>query len=109
MTVVENRYLAGNFGPVQDEVTAFDLPVHGELPEELEFSPSNWIWDDRTVENETQYFRRVIELPGYEDRRRLPDQERLRCWSNATSSCWPSWSDPKKFWRSPSPGRQPAR
>ena len=36
MTVVENRYLAGNFGPVQDEVTAFDLPVHGELPAELD-------------------------------------------------------------------------
>ncbi len=32
-------------------------------PEELEFSPSNWIWDDRTIENKTQYFRRVIELP----------------------------------------------
>jgi hypothetical protein len=32
-------------------------------PPELEFSPSNWIWDDRTVEHETQYFRRRIELP----------------------------------------------
>jgi hypothetical protein len=34
-----------------------------DLPEELEFSPSNWIWDDRTIDHETQYFRRVIELP----------------------------------------------
>ena len=34
-----------------------------DAPEDLEFSPSNWIWDDRTVENETQYFRRLIDLP----------------------------------------------
>ena len=33
------------------------------LPPELEFSPANWIWDERTIDNETQYFRRVIELP----------------------------------------------
>jgi carotenoid cleavage dioxygenase len=30
-----NRYLAGNYAPVADEVTAFDLPVIGELPREL--------------------------------------------------------------------------
>ena len=30
-----NRYLSGNYGPVAEEVTAFDLPVEGELPEEL--------------------------------------------------------------------------
>ncbi len=31
----ENLYLSGNFSPVSDEVTAFDLPVIGELPREL--------------------------------------------------------------------------
>lgn len=30
-----NFYLEGNFAPVADEVTAFDLPVIGELPAEL--------------------------------------------------------------------------
>ena len=35
MTTVENRYLMGNFGPVTEEVTAFDLPVTGNLPQEL--------------------------------------------------------------------------
>jgi 8'-apo-carotenoid 13,14-cleaving dioxygenase len=30
-----NRYLTGNYAPVADEVTAFDLPVEGELPAEL--------------------------------------------------------------------------
>src|SRR5262245_3805256 len=30
-----STYLAGNFGPVTDEITAFDLPVIGELPAEL--------------------------------------------------------------------------
>lgn len=29
-------YLSGNYAPVADEVTAFDLPVEGELPAELE-------------------------------------------------------------------------
>ncbi len=38
-------------------------PPWGEQPRELEFSGSNWIWDDRTLDNEAQYFRRVIELP----------------------------------------------
>ena len=28
----ENQYLAGNMAPVAEEVTAFDLPVIGELP-----------------------------------------------------------------------------
>ncbi len=32
----ENRYLSGNFAPVEKEVTAFDLPVTGEIPSELE-------------------------------------------------------------------------
>ncbi len=31
----ENPYLAGNFGPVSEEITATDLPVEGELPKEL--------------------------------------------------------------------------
>ncbi len=31
----ENMYLQGNFGPVEDETTAFDLPVRGEIPTEL--------------------------------------------------------------------------
>ena len=31
-----NAYLAGNYAPVTEEVTAFDLPVIGELPAELE-------------------------------------------------------------------------
>lgn len=30
-----NRYLLGNYAPVAEEVTAFDLQVIGELPEEL--------------------------------------------------------------------------
>lgn len=30
-----NPYLAGNFAPVTEEVTALDLPVEGELPPEL--------------------------------------------------------------------------
>jgi 8'-apo-carotenoid 13,14-cleaving dioxygenase len=30
-----NTYLSGNFAPVEEEVTAFDLPVEGELPDEL--------------------------------------------------------------------------
>jgi carotenoid cleavage dioxygenase len=34
-TTVENQYLSGNFGPVTKEVTAFDLPVTGALPREL--------------------------------------------------------------------------
>ena len=28
-------YVAGNFAPLQDEVTAFDLEVTGRIPEEL--------------------------------------------------------------------------
>jgi carotenoid cleavage dioxygenase-like enzyme len=36
MSVTENRYLAGNFGPVTEEVTAFDLEVTGTLPPELD-------------------------------------------------------------------------
>jgi len=27
-----NPYLVGNYAPVSEEVTAFDLPVIGELP-----------------------------------------------------------------------------
>jgi 8'-apo-carotenoid 13,14-cleaving dioxygenase len=34
-TDVANRYLAGNYAPVTEEVTAFDLPVEGAIPEEL--------------------------------------------------------------------------
>ena len=30
-----NRYLTGNYGPVRDEITAFDLPVTGAIPAEL--------------------------------------------------------------------------
>ena len=33
---IENKYLAGNFAPVESEVTAHDLPVVGEIPVELE-------------------------------------------------------------------------
>jgi 8'-apo-carotenoid 13,14-cleaving dioxygenase len=33
---VQNRYLQGPYGPVSHEVTAFDLPVEGEIPAELE-------------------------------------------------------------------------
>lgn len=32
----ENPYLSGNFGPVEDELTALDLDVTGEIPRELE-------------------------------------------------------------------------
>jgi carotenoid cleavage dioxygenase len=33
--MTDNPYLAGNFGPVDDEFTATDLPVTGEIPMEL--------------------------------------------------------------------------
>jgi carotenoid cleavage dioxygenase len=37
MTTIENPYLQlGNFAPVTEEVTAFDLPVTGALPPELD-------------------------------------------------------------------------
>ena len=36
MTTVENTYLSGNFAPVLEEVTAFDLPVTGTIPDGLE-------------------------------------------------------------------------
>ena len=36
MTTTTSVYLSGNYGPVTDEVTAFDLPVIGELPAELD-------------------------------------------------------------------------
>lgn len=32
---VRNRYLEGNFAPVSEEITAFDLPVTGSIPSEL--------------------------------------------------------------------------
>jgi carotenoid cleavage dioxygenase len=35
VTITENRYLVGNFGPVKEEVDAVDLPVTGSLPPEL--------------------------------------------------------------------------
>ncbi len=36
MTAIDTSpYLSGNYGPVTDEVTAFDLPVIGELPTDL--------------------------------------------------------------------------
>lgn len=31
-----NPYLEGNFAPVEDELTAFDLPVSGEIPSDLQ-------------------------------------------------------------------------
>lgn len=34
-TSTGNRYLEGMYGPVHEEVTVFDLPVVGELPDEL--------------------------------------------------------------------------
>jgi carotenoid cleavage dioxygenase len=33
--VTTNPYLSGNFAPVEEELTAFDLPVTGEIPSEL--------------------------------------------------------------------------
>ena len=36
MTVVESRYLTGNYAPVDQEVTATDLPVTGRIPEALD-------------------------------------------------------------------------
>jgi carotenoid cleavage dioxygenase len=36
VTVTENRYLSGNYAPVDVEVTARDLPVTGRLPQALE-------------------------------------------------------------------------
>ncbi len=38
MTVIEgqgDRYLSGNYGPVQEEITAHDLPMTGQVPAEL--------------------------------------------------------------------------
>jgi carotenoid cleavage dioxygenase-like enzyme len=32
----DNPYLAGNMAPVEQEVTAFDLSVTGEIPTEFE-------------------------------------------------------------------------
>ena len=32
----ENPFLSGNFAPVEEELTAFDLHVTGEIPKELE-------------------------------------------------------------------------
>jgi 8'-apo-carotenoid 13,14-cleaving dioxygenase len=34
-TATGNRYLSGNYAPVSEEVTAFDLPVEGTIPEVL--------------------------------------------------------------------------
>lgn len=34
--MTENQYLSGNFAPVDEELTAFGLPVTGSIPEELE-------------------------------------------------------------------------
>ena len=34
--MTENHYLSGNFAPVAEELTAFDLPVTGTLPEGLD-------------------------------------------------------------------------
>ena len=34
-TTGTSPYLSGNYGPVKEEITAFDLPVIGELPTEL--------------------------------------------------------------------------
>ena len=34
-TTAANPYLVGNFAPVTEEVTAFDLPVEGTIPPEL--------------------------------------------------------------------------
>ena len=34
-TAVENRYLVGNFAPVNDELSATDLPTEGAIPTEL--------------------------------------------------------------------------
>jgi carotenoid cleavage dioxygenase len=34
--MTENRYLSGNFAPVEEEITATDLPVTGSIPRELE-------------------------------------------------------------------------
>ena len=33
--MTENRYLSGNFAPLEEEVTALDLPVTGKIPPEL--------------------------------------------------------------------------
>jgi carotenoid cleavage dioxygenase len=35
MTTVENRYLAGNYAPVPDEITSGTVPVTGSLPEAM--------------------------------------------------------------------------
>lgn len=36
MTIVENPYLTGNLAPVEEEITATDLPVTGTIPAQLE-------------------------------------------------------------------------
>lgn len=33
--MTQNHYLSGNFAPLDDELTSFDLPVTGEIPREL--------------------------------------------------------------------------
>ena len=36
MTLTENPFLTGNYGPVSEETTATDLPVDGQIPAELQ-------------------------------------------------------------------------
>ncbi|MCU1397036.1 MAG: 8-apo-carotenoid 13,14-cleaving dioxygenase [Acidimicrobiales bacterium] len=49
--MVSNMYLEGNYAPVAEEITAFDLPVIGALPEQFEGrylrnGPNPWKVDD---------------------------------------------------------------
>ena len=39
MTTHTNPYLAGNFAPVEDEITATELEVEGAIPAELSGRP----------------------------------------------------------------------
>lgn len=50
-----NRYLAGNFAPVSEEVTAFDLAVTGTIPEGLDGRLLRNGPNPRTVEDPAHY------------------------------------------------------
>ena len=41
MSDTATRYLTGNFAPVHEEVTAYDLPVTGTVPVELDGSSAS--------------------------------------------------------------------
>jgi len=83
-------YLEGNFAPVQDEATAFDLPVDGAIPSALEGrylrngpnpaagDPGHWFFGEGMLHGvelqggrATWYRNRYVRTPSFEAGRRL--------------------------------------